>query len=269
VGTVATTRDGVRLHFLDEGLGQPVLLIHGHTLDLRVWDPVVGELLAAGRRAIRYDLRGHGRSDRPARGYHWADHAADAATVLDAAAVARAPVVGYSIGGGIALEVALTMPSRVSSLVLLSPVLPDRDYEPEFFASLREVARATRRDGIRAAMLGPWLESPLWRGSIVRPGVRERLAELVADFPGAEYLAVERDRVERAWTVPGRLPEIAFPTLVATGELELPGFRAWATEIAEGIPAARHELLAGLGHLHLVEAPALVAGLIVSHLRST
>lgn len=259
-----TTRDEVRLHFLDDGLGQPVLLIHGHTLDLRVWDGVVGELVAAGRRAIRYDLRGHGRSGRPARGYHWVDHAADAAAVLDAAAVARAPVVGYSVGGGIALEVALTMPGRVSSLVLLSPVLPDREYEPEFFASLREVARATRRDGIRAAMLGPWLESPLWRGSIARPGVRERLAEIVAEFPGAEYLAAERDRVERDWTVPDRLPEIAVPALVAIGELELPGFRTWAAEIAGDIPGARFELLAGLGHLHLLENPALVARLVLS-----
>lgn len=261
-----TTRRGVRLHFLDEGQGPPLLLIHGHTLDLRVWDAVVEELVAAELRAIRYDLRGHGRSERPERGYHLADHAADAAAVLDAAAVASAPVVGYSIGGGIALEMALTMPDRVSSLVLLSPVLPDRDYEPEFFASLREVARATRRDGIRAAMLGPWLESPLWQGSIAKPGIRERLAELVAGFPGAEYLAVERDRVERAWTVPGRLPEVAVPTLVAAGELELPGFRAWAAEIAGGITGSRLELLAGLGHLHLLEDPALLARLIVGHL---
>jgi len=82
-----TTRDGVRLHFLDQGHGRPVLLIHGHTLDLRIWDELVGPLHAAGRRTIRYDLRGHGRSERPSRGYHWVDHAADAAAVLDAVGV--------------------------------------------------------------------------------------------------------------------------------------------------------------------------------------
>jgi len=258
-----TTRDGVRLHFLDQGHGRPVLLIHGHTLDLRIWDELVGPLHAAGRRTIRYDLRGHGRSERPSRGYHWLDHAADAAAVLDAVGVEGAAVVGYSIGGGIALEMALTIPGRVSALVLLSPVLPDREYEPEFFASLREVARTARRDGIRAAMLGPWLESPLWQGSIEWPAVRERLAELVGDFPGADYLATERDRVERSWTVPGRLAEISVPTLVAVGELELPGFRAWAAEIAAGIPASRAEALSNLGHLHLLEDPALIARLIV------
>ena len=68
-----------RLAYVDEGEGPPVLLIHGHTLDLRVWDAVVEELVAAELRAIRYDLRGHGRSERPERGYHLADHAADAA----------------------------------------------------------------------------------------------------------------------------------------------------------------------------------------------
>ena len=263
-----TVRDGVRLHFLDEGEGAPVLLIHGHTLDLTVWDAVIDRLHRAGLRTIRYDLRGHGHSNLPGRGYHWRDHAADAAAVLDAAGVEQAAIAGYSIGGGIALEMALTLAGRVSRLALLSPVLPDRPYEPEFFASLREVARAIRSDGVRAAMLGPWLDSPLWRGSINRAEVRQRLVEIVADFPGADYLATERDRVERSWTMPDRLPEIGVPVLVVVGELELPGFRAWAEEIARTVPAGRLELLDGLGHLHLLQDPERVAGLLVAHLRS-
>lgn len=259
-------RDGVRIHYLDEGEGAPVLLIHGHTLDLRVWDGVVGPLHGSGLRTIRYDLRGHGRSELPPRGFHWIDHAADAAAVLDAAGVDRAVVAGYSIGGGIALELALTTAGRVSRLVLLSPVLPDRPYEPEFFASLREVARAIRSDGVRSAMLGPWLSSPLWRGSLDRAEVRDKLVEMVAEFPGADYLAAERDRVEREWTVPDRLAEIAAPTLVLVGELELPGFRAWAEEVAGAVPDGRLEVLDGLGHLHLLEDPDRVAALLREHL---
>ena len=261
-----TTRDDVRLHFIDEGEGLPVLLIHGHTLDLRVWDPVIAPLHEAGLRTIRYDLRGHGRSSVPARGYHWTHHAADAAAVLDAAGVGRAAVVGYSIGGGIALEMALTETDRVSRLALLSPVLPDRSYEPEFFASLREVAGAIRSEGIRAAMLGPWLASPLWRGSLARTGIRQRLSELVGAFPGADYLAAERDRVERDWTIPDRLAEIDRPTLVMVGDCELPGFRSWAAEIAGGVRGGRLETLEGLGHLHLLEDPDRVAGLLIEHL---
>jgi pimeloyl-ACP methyl ester carboxylesterase len=263
---VETARRDVRLSWVTEGLGTDVLLIHGHTLDRRVWNPVGDAMRQSGLRTLTYDLRGHGRSSRPESGYHWSDHAGDAVAVMDAAGVDRCAVAGYSIGGGIALELALTVPERVRRLALLSPVLPDRPFEGEFFNSLREVARVTRERGIRAAMLGPWMNSPLWHGSLETPAVRARLAEIVGEFPGAEYLATARDRVDRGWTVPERLGEIEVPTVVAVGERELPGFRAWASEIAAGIPAARLETLDGLGHLHLLEDPERIATMLIRHL---
>ena len=66
----------------------------------------LGEALAAGLRVIRPDLRGHGRSDRPDSGYHVSHHAADVTEVLDAEALRRAAVIGFSFGGGVALELA-------------------------------------------------------------------------------------------------------------------------------------------------------------------
>lgn len=258
-----TTRDDVSLHYTVDGDGQPVLLIHGHTLDLSVMNGLVPPLVSAGFTVVRFDLRGHGRSSRPDSGYHVSHHAADVAAVMDAAGAERAALVGYSIGGGIALETALTMSDRVTSLAMLSPVLPDRPYEAEFFDSLRKVARTARSEGMRAAMLGPWLDSPLWASSLTDPGVRQELGSIVAHFPGAEYLATERDRVERGWIMPDRLAEIAKPTMVAVGELELPGFRAYAEEIAAGIPDARLEILDGLGHLHLLQDPERVAKFVV------
>lgn len=257
----------VRLHFLDEGTGPPLLLIHGHTLDHRVWDWVAPILVTAGLRVIRPDLRGHGASSRPDRGYHTSHHAADMAVVLDAAGVGRAAVVGYSLGGGIALEMALEMAPRISSLVLASPVLPDRPFEEEFFLNLRAVAKVARERGISEAMLGPWLSSPLWRGSVEQAEILDKLRSIVRDFPGADYLASERDRVQRDWTVPERLGEIATPTLVLVGELEMAGFRGWAREIAAGVRRGRLVELAGCGHLHLLEDPERVAGLILSHLQ--
>ena len=62
--------DGVTISYADEGSGAMVVLLHGHTLDRRIWLPVLPHLLAAGLRVIRPDLRGHGRSDRPDSGYH-------------------------------------------------------------------------------------------------------------------------------------------------------------------------------------------------------
>ena len=83
------------------------------------------------------------------------------------------------------------------------------------------------------------------------------------DFPGAEYLATQRDRVEREWTVPERLSEIGIPTAVIAGDRETPGFRAYAEEAAAGIPGARTEFFENTGHLLPLEEPERVAKAIV------
>jgi pimeloyl-ACP methyl ester carboxylesterase len=256
-------RDGVTLHYEDEGSGPPVLLIHGHTLDGRAWQRMAPMLRAAGLRVIRPDLRGHGQSSRPDSGYHFSHHAADVAAVLAACGVERAVVVGHSVGGAVALEMALSMPEVVQTLVLIAPVMPDRPFEPEFMDNLRQVARVTRADGIAAAMRGPWEASPLFAHSFTKPGVREAAVSITREFPGAEYLATSRDRIERDWTVPDRLSEVAAPTTVIVGEHEMPGFQAYSREAAAGIPGARLEVIVDGGHLLPLEEPERIAELVI------
>jgi pimeloyl-ACP methyl ester carboxylesterase len=258
------TNGDVTIFFEDEGDGTAVLLIHGHTLDRRIWNPVMPGLLDARLRVVRPDLRGHGESSRPDFGYHFIHHAADMAAVLDAVGLERALVVGYSVGGGVALELAITMPERVAGLVLVSPVMPDRPFDPEFMDNLKAVARAIRADGVEAAMMGPWASSPLFEFSFTRPGVRERAAEITRDFPGAEYLATQRDDVRRTWKVPDRLSGIDLPTMVVAGANEMPGFIAFAEEAAAGIPGAVLELFENCGHLVPLEEPERLAAAIIS-----
>lgn len=259
-------RNDVNIFCRDQGEGRPVLLLHGHTLDHRVFEGLASKIEAAGMRVIRPDLRGHGRSTRPPQGYHWSDHCGDVEAVLDAAGIDRAAIVGFSLGGGIALEMALERPDRVGKLVLMSPVMPDRPFDPEFMANLKAVAAVARTEGIRAAMEGPWTKSPLFAVSLGKPGVLEALSEIVKDFPGAEYLAEARDRVVRDWTVPDRLGEITTDTLVLVGEREMPGFVAFAQEAAAGIPDARLEIIPASGHLLPLEAGDRVAAAILDHL---
>jgi pimeloyl-ACP methyl ester carboxylesterase len=258
-----TTNGDVTLHYKDEGSGSPVLLIHGHTMDQRIWDPVVPALLGADLRILRPDLRGHGRSTRPDFGYHVSHHAADMASVLDHCGAESATMVGYSVGGGVALEMALTLPERFKGMVLMSPVMPDRPFEQIFMDNLREVARVTRSDGLEAAMLGPWAANPLFTHSFSKPGIHDAVLVINRDFPGAEYLATQRDRIERDWTVPGRLHEIETPTAVIAGDCETPGFRAYAEEAASGIPGATIEFFEDCGHLLPLEEPERVAAAII------
>src|SRR5690348_7168089 len=109
-------RDGYRLHWDSTGSGSPVLLIMGAVYSSAMWYPAL-PTLSASHRLISFDNRGTGQSTS-AGGASIAEMARDALAVLDAADVERAHVYGMSLGGVLALELAIAAPERVRSLVL-------------------------------------------------------------------------------------------------------------------------------------------------------
>ena len=251
-------RDGVALYAVVEGDGEPVVLLHGHTLDLRVWDEVVPALVAAGLRAIRYDQRGHGRSASPPSGYRWGDHAADLAEVIERVAGGPAHVVGLSKGGGIALELAVRRPELVRSLAVIGPLVPDAPLSDEMLASFKALARAIRADGPGAVTGEVWLAHPLIARAAARPGARERLEAMLRTFPAGEYLAVQRDAPDRTWKLTERLGEVAVPTLVVRGAREIPDFVSVAEFLANNVAGAQVVVVPESGHLVPLEQPAAV-----------
>ena len=111
--------NGVRIHYTDEGRGEPVVLIHGFAVnaDLNWRRPRINELLVSDFRVIAMDLRGHGLSGKP----HTADKyglkmADDVINLMDHLQIRKAHVVGYSLGGLIALKLAATNPQRLISV---------------------------------------------------------------------------------------------------------------------------------------------------------
>jgi 3-oxoadipate enol-lactonase len=263
---VIVERDGVALNVLAEGSGEPVVLLHGHTLDLRTWDEVAPALLAAGLRVVRYDQRGHGRSSSPAAGYRWGDHAADLAEVIAELAGRPAHIVGLSAGGGIALEIALRRPELVRSLALIGPRVPDARLSDASVASFRDLALKIRSLGVQEAVRQAWLPHPLIAPAAARRGVRERLEAMVLTFPGGEYLAAARDIADREWKVPDRLGEIAVPTLVVRGDGEIPDFVAMADLVVARVPGARLLVISGSGHLVPLEQPGALAEALTAFL---
>jgi 3-oxoadipate enol-lactonase len=265
---VIIERDGVALNVAIEGEGPPLVLLHGHTLDLRVWDETTPWLVRAGFRVIRYDQRGHGRSSSPPSGYRWSDHAADLAEVIASLDAAPAHLVGLSKGGGIALELALRSPELVRSLALVSPLVPDFTLSDELMGSFRELARAIRTRGVQPALRELWLSHPLIASAAAIPGARERLEAMLNTFPAGEYLATTKDEPDRTWKLTDRLEEITVPTLVVSGEHDIPDFVAMAALLAEKIPTSFFEVIPACGHLVPLEQPQQTADALTGFLQA-
>jgi 3-oxoadipate enol-lactonase len=252
----------VRLHRVVEGPGDGPVVVFGGSLgsDLRMWEPQVAPLVERGFRVVRYDARGHGASPIPPGPYELADLGADVLALLDELGVARAHLVGLSLGGMTGMWLGVHAPDRVASLVLcctsakLGP--------PSMWA---ERARTVRAEGT-AAVAGAGVSRWLTPGYLERhPDRAEFLRAMIAAVPAEGYAACcgVIERMDQLAT----LPEISAPTLVIAGAAD-PATPPdeHARPIAEGIPGARLEVVANAAHLGNYEQPAEFTRLILDHL---
>jgi esterase len=124
--------DGCRLAYRRGGPanGTTVILLHGMASRCDTWDGVAGALIAAGRRVIALDLRGHGHSARAAS-YPLADFSTDVIALLDQFELAQVDLVGHSLGGFVALSVAAQQPQRIRRLLIEDAPMPPRDKSDE------------------------------------------------------------------------------------------------------------------------------------------
>jgi pimeloyl-ACP methyl ester carboxylesterase len=235
-----------------------ILLIMGSGASMDWWEDDFCERLAAGRRfAIRYDHRDTGRSVSYAPGapeYGGPDLVADAVGVLDALGVARAHVVGFSMGGALAQLVALDHRERVASLTLIStsPAGPEPDLPPMTEEARAEFAQAAKPDWSDRSSVIDYL-THLFRlcASRSRPfdeaAVRELLARVVDRTTNIES-SRNHDLLDGGDRWRERLGELDAPTLVIHGTEDpfLPYGHGVA--LAREIPGAKLIALEGTGH---------------------
>lgn len=243
--------NGTRLFYAIAGEGEPLVLIHGFTLDTRMWDDQWTPL-AARHRVIRYDARGFGQS-APTGDASYA-HTDDLAALLDHLHVSRAAIVGLSMGGGIAIDFALAYPAMTTALVTVDATLGGHTWSDTWNAQVGPVWRTARSAGV-AAGKALWLDLPLFAPAREQPAVGARLAAMVADYSGLHWLHGDPQRSSEP-PAGERLAEITVPTLAIIGERDLPDFHAMTERIVAGIPGARKAILPGVGHMANMEAPA-------------
>ncbi|WP_120719473.1 alpha/beta fold hydrolase [Streptomyces hundungensis] len=239
----------------------PMLLIHGSGASGASWEPVV-PALAARHHVVRVDLPGCGQSP-PATSYDVPAQASRVAALLDELGLRHVTVVGHSSGGYVATALAEQRPDLVRSLAMVST-------GPRLDALLPQPA-------ILRAMLAPPLGPLLWRrrtDALIRKTIGATLAgpapippRMVADLRNTTYRVVRevlRKNTEYfvARSVPERLATLRLPVLVVFGAAD-PRWAPASARQYEVVPDVRIEMLAGVGHMPMLEAPGPVGRLLL------
>ena len=237
------------------GEGPEIVLFHEGICDSRMWDQQ-WEAFTRSHRVLRFDFRGYGQTPL-SRGKHAA--AQDVIDLLDEHGFERAALVGVSLGGRVALEVALAQPKRVSALVLVGSGLPGHDWSDEMKASWEEEEAAFNAGDLDAAVevtLRTWVDGPRRKPEDVDPDVRARVGKMqrrafelyqeVGDDAEEELLVAD---------VADRLDEIQVPTLVVVGAEDVPDIHAIADKLANEIPGARRATIENTAHVPSMERP--------------
>jgi 2-succinyl-6-hydroxy-2,4-cyclohexadiene-1-carboxylate synthase len=238
-----------------QGVAPTLVLLHGFTHTGASWDPVIGAL-GERYRALAPDLRGHGSAGE-------AVPVTLEAVIADLAALTPGPftLAGYSMGGRIALHVALALPDRVTRLLLIgaSPGLADPAERARRRADDGRLAAEAERLSI-AQFAERWARTPVLAG--LPADAAARVAEDRLRSPTAGLAAALRGlgtgALPPVWE---RLGELSMPTVLIVGERD-EKFGAIAAQMGERITGAGVAIIPGAGHAVHLEAPAAVARLI-------
>ncbi|MDI6874798.1 alpha/beta fold hydrolase [Candidatus Solincola sp.] len=258
--------NGIRIYYREMGSGDPLLLIMGLGGNVDWWTPKFLKSLASRYHVVAFDNRGAGRSEKPPGPYSIPQMADDAAALMDRLGWSSAHVLGMSMGGMIAQELALQHPERVRKLVLLvttcggpeqvpaSPEVLQVLYSPKEGISPEVIARST------LYLLYPrkYIEE--------NPGKMEEVvkAMLLAPIPPAAF-ALQLAAIIN-WSSHSRLKDIHNPTLIITGSEDILIPPENSRILARAIPNSRLVEYPGGGHGLIGQFPVEVAGEIAAFL---
>lgn len=261
--------NGVALNVVESGAGIPILLLHGFTGSQETWAPF--QAAWSGYRLIAVDLLGHGDSDCPAdpERYRMPYTVRDLFALLDARAVDPAVVLGYSLGGRIALRLALAAPARVRALILesASPGIAD----PTERAARRErdaaLADTIERDGL-PAFISQWESLPLFAGQTRLPAATRARLRAQRLRHTAAGLANSLREIGAGMDEPifDQLPAIPMPVLLIAGDLD-PTYTAHVQRMTAMIPRAEAALVPDAGHTVHLEQPDHFSRIVEDFLR--
>lgn len=257
--------NGITLAYQELGSGSPLVLINGFASTMDMWNPPVLAALSGQYRVLIFDNRGTGYSSASGEPFSIPLFAGDTLALMDALGIARAHLLGHSMGSCIAQEIALAHPERAGRLVLVAGTCGGARMvrmRPEIWQTLSDKS-GTGLD--LANRMFSVLFPQEWRAAHdpwqYCPDVRETVSE---------QSAVKQADALFSWAgTYDRLPAIRSPTLVVTGteDVVIPPANSWL--LAERIPGARLERIPGAGHGLMYQCPERFAGIITEFLKKT
>lgn len=261
--------NGVRLNVDLQGEGPALLLLHGFTGSSATWTPHMAAF--NGFTTVAIDLLGHGNSDAPSDSsrYRMERCVDDLTTVLDQLEIERAAVLGYSMGGRMALQFALGVPARLWALVLesASPGIDDAAEREDRVRSDAALADEIEQNGIEA-FVDRWQAIPLFAS-------QSRLSEAARDELRCQRLrnravglanSLRGAGAGQEAPVLGRLGELRVPTLLIAGALDQK-YVAFANKMSDALPCARTQIVPDAGHATHLEQPEAFDRLVGEFLR--
>lgn len=259
--------DGTQLRIIDSGQGTPVVLIHGFGASMYAWRHTLPALAASGYRVIAFDNRGFGFSDKPSHGYSTAAYVTLVVSLLDSLRIASAVLVGHSMGGTIAAEVALAHPERVSGVVLI-----DAAGVGVRWPGVLKIARWPVIGAIATAFRSRWITARILRSAYADPSkvsnadVDQYYAPVPDPHFGRALRAVLREfRFDSLGG--GRLSALQTPTLVVWGEADRWIPMRDGTRFGRELPRGAFVVVPGTGHNAPEESPTEVNRVILDFLK--
>jgi pimeloyl-ACP methyl ester carboxylesterase len=255
-GEVAVDGGTLPIVMAGEEEGAPVILLHGWTLDHRMWMPQV-EGLRDDYFLVMPDRRGCGRATAPPDLLREAE---DVIAIADFLGFDRFALVGLSRGASVALDVARRHGARLTGLVVSGAPLPALVPREEMIDLDR--FRALAAGGDLATLRSEWAQHPLMQTHT--PEAAALMAAILADYDGRDLLAPS--------DTPGfpreALAMLAVPVLALTGEHDTPWRKACAKALAATAPRTMHALIAQAGHLANADNPARFNALVAAFLHN-
>ena len=245
-----------------------VLLLHAGIADSRMWQPQIEVLEGVGHRVVAPDLRGFGEHRLEPAPF---SYVRDAEAALDGPAA----VVGCSLGGRVALELAVHRPDLVERLVLIAPGFPGWEWAEATRAGWAAEEAAYEAGDLETAAeesVRLWVDGPNRSPADVDADMRAAVTAMVLRSYELQEGAWEAGADEEDVLDPplgGRLGEVRCPTLVLVGDHDVADMQAIAAHVAGSIDGARLVTVAGASHLPSLERPDEVNALLLDFLGET